>query len=64
MKKMNVAAGTLILLGFLLMMGGVIQKLAGLNLLEPIFNQPISTFVVANTCFILALVIDKFDGKE
>lgn len=64
MKKMSAGVGTLVLVGMLLLLGGVILKFAGLNLLEPLFFIPSSFFVVANTCFLLALVIDKFDKAE
>ena len=64
MKKIGTGVGTLVLVGMLLILGGVILKFAGLNLLEPLFYMPVSFFVVANTCFLLALVIDKFDRKD
>lgn len=64
MKRMNVAVGSLILIGMLLVMGGVIMKYAGLNLLEPYLNVPTNFFVVANTCFLVALIVDKFDRTD
>lgn len=64
MKKIGTGVGTLVLVGMVLLLGGVILKFAGLNLLEPLFYVPASFFVVANTCFLLALIIDKFDKPE
>lgn len=64
MRKMNVAVGCLVLLGFVLIMSGVIQKVAGLNLLEPLINASGAAFMAANTCFLLAIVLDRFDSHE
>lgn len=58
---MNVAVGSLVLLGFILILFGIIFKYSRLNLMEPIFSIPISFFTISNTCFLVALVIDKFD---
>ncbi len=63
MKKMDIGVGVLVLLGFLTILGGVILQLKDINLLEPVVNSPSGYFLTANTCFILALVLEKF-GKE
>ena len=64
MKKMGIAVGSLILLGFLLLQVGVIFKMIGINLLHPIFEIPSNFFIVANTCFLVALIVDRFDVKK
>jgi hypothetical protein len=64
MRKMNVATGSLVLLGFFMIMFGMILKMAGLNLLEPIFYNFSGYFSMANTCFLIALVVDRFDKPQ
>lgn len=64
MKKMDMAVGSVVLLGFLFLLGGVICKFSDLSLLEPYVTSPAGFFAVANTCFLLALVVDRFSGKE
>jgi len=61
MKKMNLAVGTLVLLGFILLLAGTILNLSGWNPLHPVILRPVSYYVVANTCFLMALIIDRFD---
>ncbi|MFQ5952867.1 MAG: hypothetical protein ACE5JK_05635 [Candidatus Omnitrophota bacterium] len=61
MYKMSLATGSLVLLGFFLIMFGVILKFSGLNLLEPLFYNIGGYFAMANTCFLIALVVEKFD---
>ena len=63
MRKMNAATGSLVLLGLFMVMFGVILKLAGMNLMEPIFNTIGGYFSMANTCFLVALVVDRFDKE-
>ena len=59
-KKMNLAVGSLLLVGFIMIQGGVVLQIAGLNLLDPLFKIPSSAFLIANTCFLVALIIDRF----
>jgi len=61
MHKMNLAVGSLVLLGFFMIMFGMILKMSGLNLLEPVFYSIGGYFSMANTCFLIALVVDRFD---
>jgi len=63
MKKINLAQGLLILLGLVLLLNGIILKMFDLNFLAPAINSPLGCFVVSNTCFILALVLEVF-GDE
>jgi hypothetical protein len=61
MKKMNLATGSMVLLGFIFILFGLVLKMSGLNLLEPLFSRLSSFFAIANTCFLAALIIDRFD---
>ena len=63
MKKINLAQGLLILLGLILLLNGIILKIFDLNFLAPAINSPLGCFVVSNTCFILAFVLEIF-GDE
>ena len=58
---MNLANGTLVLLGFLAIVLGVVSKLMGISLLAPFIGAASSYFIVAITCFMVALVVDKFE---
>lgn len=60
MKEMNMAVGTLILMGFIMLLGGVTYKLTGMNFMDPLVQKNQSFFTGANSCFIVALVIDRF----
>ena len=64
MRKMNLAEGTLVLLGFMFIIAAMILKIAGLNVLTPIINSVYGFFMAANTCFIITLVIAVFDKDE
>ena len=64
MRKINLAVGARLLLGFLLLQVGVVFQIAGINLLDPILRIPSSFFIVANTCFLVALLVDRFGEKE
>ena len=57
---MNLATGTLTFVGMLLLVGGVVSKLMGLSLMAPFISSYMGYFVGANLCFILVLVIDKY----
>lgn len=61
MRKMNLAVGSLIFLGFLCIMLGVIARLSGVTLMAPVLSTPGQYLIVANTCFLVALVIDWFE---
>jgi len=63
MKKMGIAVGTLVLLGFILLQVGIIFKFVGINLLDPVLVIPGNILTAANTCFLIALIVDKFDSK-
>lgn len=60
MKKVDLAVGALVLVGLVLIVAGCVSKVAGLNLLEQFFTIPRNYFIAANTCLLLALVIDRF----
>jgi hypothetical protein len=64
MKKMNLAEGSLVLLGFLISLSVVISKVSGLNLLEQIADSEFKLLLVANTCFVIAFIINFFGGEE
>lgn len=57
---MNIATGSLMFLGFILLVVGAVSKLMGLSLLAPFIASYMGYFTVANTCLLMALVIDKF----
>lgn len=57
---MNVATGSLVFLAFILMLAGLASKMMGLSILAPYFSSFLGYFVVANTCLLMALIIDKF----
>ena len=57
---MNLATGSLIFVGFILMVAGIASKFMGMSLLEPLFSSYFGYFIAANTCLLLALAIDKF----
>jgi hypothetical protein len=64
MKKMSIGVGVLVLLGMLLALMGVLYKVTTFNLLAPYLNFPRSFFLIANTCLLLALVIDRFEPED
>ena len=57
---MNLATGSLMILGFALLVAGLISKLMGIAILTPFFNSSMGCFMAANTCLLLALAVDKF----
>ncbi len=63
MKKMNLAVGALVLVGFLMLQVGIIFRMSGFNILEPMFEIPQNFFIASNTCFLIALVVDRFGGE-
>ncbi|MBL7157725.1 MAG: hypothetical protein ISS92_06190 [Candidatus Omnitrophica bacterium] len=58
---MNIATGSLLFLGFVLLILGVASKFLGMSLLAPTFTASFGYFIAANSCLLLALVIDKFE---
>lgn len=60
---MNLATGSLVLFGFVVLIIGIISKILGLSLLQPFIASFATYLVVANTCFLMALVIDRFQSK-
>ncbi len=62
-QKMNVAIGSLVLLGFLFIVFAVILNLKGANLLYPYIKNAVSYLIAANTCFLVALIVSTF-GKS
>lgn len=57
---MNLATGSLMFIGMILLVLGAVSKFMGLSLLEPLITSHISYFIAANSCLLLALVVDKF----
>ncbi|NQU95568.1 MAG: hypothetical protein HQ549_04990 [Candidatus Omnitrophica bacterium] len=57
---MNLATGSLMILGSTLLVAGMVSKLMGLAILAPFFNTSIGCFMAANACLLLVLVVDKF----
>ncbi|MGB2705293.1 MAG: hypothetical protein WBC74_00305 [Candidatus Omnitrophota bacterium] len=57
---MNVATGCLTFLGFILLLAGIASKLMGMSILAPYISSFLGYFVAANACFLMALVVDKF----
>lgn len=64
MRKMNLAEGSLILIGFLLILNVLIVKMKGINLLAEIAVEPLVLLVVANTCFLVAFIVSIFGDRE
>lgn len=64
MKKMDLGVGSLILLGFLLVIGGLLAKFSGINIMDPFMNDISSFFIAANACFLAALVVDYFGASD
>lgn len=58
---MNLATGALTLTGFLSIVLGIVTKLVGISLLNPYVIAPSNYFLIAITCFVTALVIDRFE---
>ena len=57
---MNAATGTLTLVGLILLLAGLVSKLLGILILAPFITASINYVIAANTCFLLAIVVDKF----
>lgn len=57
---MNLAVGSLTLLGFLILALGAVSKLMGMSLLTPFISSYFGYFIVANSCILTAIVIDRF----
>ena len=63
MYKMDLAEGSLILAGFLLILCGLTSKLFTFNFLDPVIKTASAAFIAANSCFLLAIIVYLF-GKE
>ena len=57
---MNAATGTLTLVGLILLLAGLVSKLLGIFILAPFISSSINYVIAANACFLLAIVVDKF----
>lgn len=64
MRRLNLAEGSLILVGFLLLLNVAVIKLKSINLLSPLVNDSVGALLAANTCFIVAFIISIFGGSE
>lgn len=64
MRKLNLAEGSLVLLGFLLLLDVAVIKVKSINLLTPLVNDSVGALLAANTCFIVAFVISIFGGQD
>ena len=60
---MNLATGALVFVGFFLIVLGLASKAMGYSLLSPFIQSTIGYLVAANTCILLALIVDKFDKR-
>ena len=58
---MKVATGALMFVGFIVLMAGIGSKILGISLFAPFFSSAGSYFIAANSCLLLALVVDKFN---
>ena len=58
---MNIATGCLTFLGFVFILAGIISKFAGISLFQPFVSSFLGYFIAANTCLLLALIVDKFE---
>jgi len=58
---MNLATGSLLFLGFVVMILGVVSKFLGISLLEPLIQTNMGYVMATNSCLLFALVIDKFE---
>ena len=57
---MNLGSGVLMFVGFLLLVAGVFLKFTGLSLLEPLISSSLGYLSTASTCFLLVLIVDRF----
>ncbi len=57
---MNLATGSLVFVGFIFLVVGIASKLIGISLLHPLFTGPANYMTAANSCFLIALVVHKF----
>lgn len=64
MKKMGIGTGIMFLLGFILILAGMVIKFKGINVLGPIGSSPVSYLVLAITCFLIGFILDQFDGSD
>lgn len=64
MRKMSIGVGALVLVGMLVAVMGILFKVTTFNTLYPYLRYPRSFFLAANTCFLVAIIIDRFDSAE
>jgi VIT1/CCC1 family predicted Fe2+/Mn2+ transporter len=64
MYRMDIAEGALVLSGLLLILFGAIYKITGVNLLDPMVRTASASFIAANTCFLLSVVVYLFNKGE
>ncbi len=64
MQKMNIAEGSIVLVGFLLLLNGLVSKFIGFSLLRPMINTTLASFVSANSCFLVAFLLNTYDKPE
>ncbi len=57
---MNIATGSLTFLGFIMLVLGAASKLMGVSLLQPLVVSPVGYLLAANSCLLMALIVDKF----
>ena len=60
---MNLATGVLVFAGMLSIVLGIISKLLGVSLLSPYVESGSGYFIVAVTCLVVSLVVDRFQVK-
>ena len=61
---MNLAVGTLTFAGCTFILLGCISRLWGVSLLAPYIITTTGYFLGGNTCFLLALIVDKFEKRS
>jgi len=64
MRRLNLAEGSLVLFGFLLLLNVAVIQLKGINLLSSLVDDSVGALLAANTCFIMAFIISIFGGSE
>ena len=60
---MSLATGCLMFVGFIFLMAGMMSKFIGIPILAPLVYSNMSCFIAANTCLLLALIVDKFEKR-
>jgi len=60
---MNLAVGTLILMGLLSITMGLITEVKGVSILSPYVDTTMGYMMLAIICILLALVVREFEEK-